>query len=113
MARHIADAESTMVVLNVVPDFCDVDGKVVPFDISQKLDSEKAEYSPDTTARGEKVLHVGSVIRGVIGNAGAGVLSGVSEGSGDVVTVTGSEILFVNGKAVCRHDDEVEMNVET
>jgi hypothetical protein len=113
MARHIADAETTMVVMNVNPDFCDVDGKVVPYDISQTLDSEKAEYSPDSFARGQKVLRVGSVIRGVVGNAGAGVRSGVSEGAGDVVTMTGSEIFFVNGKGVCRHDDEVEMNVQT
>src|SRR5262249_22628478 len=113
MLKHIADAETKFVVVNVNPDFCKVHGKVTPFDIHQKLNSEKAQYAPDFFARGEKVLHVGSVIKGVVGNAGKGVLSGGSQGSCDCVTKEGARNLFVHGKAVCHHGHEVVMNVKT
>jgi hypothetical protein len=113
MLNHIADAESKFVVVNVNPDFCKVDGATVPFDISQKISSEKTEYAPDFFARGEKVLHVDSVVKGVVGNAGEGVLSGVSQGAGDVVMREGAKHLFVHGKAVCHHGHEVEMNVQS
>jgi hypothetical protein len=112
MAKHIADAESAFVVVNVNPDFCRVNGDVVPFDIVQVLSSEKSDYSPDFFARGKKVLNEGSVIRGVEGNAGEGVLSGVSQGDGHVVITEGTDHFFVNGKRVCRHEDQCLMNVK-
>lgn len=113
MLRHMADAEATFVATNVNPDFCDVDGCVVPFEIEQRLTEEKTQYSPTVFARGGKVLPVGAVIRGVVGNAGKGVLSGVSQGDGDIVTTEGSKVLFVHGRAACHHGHEVEMNVKT
>ena len=113
MLKHVADAESQFVVVNVTPDFCKVNGKVTPFDIYQKLDSEKTAYAPDFFSLGTKVLHEGSVIKAVIGNAGKGVLSGVSQGSGDSVIIEGAPHLFVHGKAVSHDGHEVLMNVKT
>jgi hypothetical protein len=111
MAKHIADAEGFRVV-NVNPDYCEVDGEVVPFDIVQVLSEEKAEYAPHFYARGKRVLRMGAIIRGVVGNAGRGVLSGVAEEEGDTVMVDGTENLHVGGKRVCRHGDECLMNVK-
>jgi hypothetical protein len=111
MSKHIADAESKFVVVNVTPDFCRVDGEVCAFDISQELSSERLDYSPNVYARGKRVLIEGSVVRGVNGNAGAGLGSGVSLGSGDVVMSKCTEHFHVNGRRVCRHDDLCLMNV--
>jgi len=108
--KHIADAEPEFVVTNVPPDFCEVDGCVVAFDICQKMSDERADYSPNFFARGQKVLKVGSIIRGTEGNAGKGVLSGVAEKSGDAMMIEGAAHLFVNGKAICRHLDKALMN---
>jgi uncharacterized Zn-binding protein involved in type VI secretion len=113
MLKHIADAESEFVVVNVNPDFCEVDGCVVGFDIHQELTKERADYSPDVFSRGGKVLHVGSIVKGVQGNAGKGIESGVSQGDGDVIVEEGSKLLFVNGKAVAHHGHRVTMNVKT
>lgn len=113
MLRQFADKEALFAVINVTPDFCRVDGSVTAFDIKQVLSNERANYSPNVTSRGSKVLRVGSIIRGVEGNAGEGVGSTVSQGSGDVVTTEGSKILFVNGKAACHHGHQVEMNAKT
>lgn len=111
--KHIADAEAEFVVTNVNPDFCKVDCKVVPYEISQKLSSEKVDYSPDFFAHSAKVLKEGSIIKGVVGNQGEGVLSGVAEGAGDSIMVEGTEHLFVNRKRVCRHGDKALMNVKS
>lgn len=81
MLKHVADAETKFVVVNVNPDFCKVDGKVVAFDISRDVSKEKTSYAQDLFARGEKVLPVGSVVKGVEGNAGEGILgSGCRKG---------------------------------
>ncbi|MEZ4296730.1 MAG: PAAR-like domain-containing protein [Polyangiaceae bacterium] len=112
MPKHIADGEAEFVVVNVTPDFCRVDGEVVPFDISQVLESEKSDYSPDFFARGSRVLKEGSIISGVEGNAGEGVASGVSQGEGHTVMIEGTDHFFVNGRRVCRHEDLCAMNVK-
>jgi hypothetical protein len=113
MLKHIADAESDFVVTNINPDFCRVDGDVVPFDIKQVLSSEKCDYSPNFFARGKKVLKEGSVIKGVQGNAGEGVLSGVSQGKGDTLMIEGTDHFLVNGKRAVRHGHRALMNVKT
>lgn len=110
--KHIVDAEAEFVVTNVNPNFCRVDGKVIPFEISQNLSEEKTEYSPSLLSRGEKVLYVGSVTKGVVGNAGEGVLSGVSQDDGHSIAIEGSERLFVHGKAVCHDGHQALMNVK-
>ncbi|APR78994.1 Rhs-family protein [Minicystis rosea] len=108
--KHIADAESKFVIVNVTPDFCAVGGAVVPFDISQVLPREKAGYAKAVFARGKKVLMIDSVINGVCGNAGSGVRSGVSLGAGDNKIIQGASSVRVEGRRVARHLDEVLMN---
>lgn len=113
MKPHIADAEaSPFVVINIEPDFCCVDGEVVAFEIYQELQSEKAAYAPDVMARKGRVLTKGSVIRGVIGNAGEGVVSGRSRGSGHCVVEEGDEMVRANGEPVARHGHLCAMNVD-
>jgi hypothetical protein len=113
MLKHIADAETEFVVINVNPDFCDVDGEVIPFDIYQVMSSERAEYAPDFFSRGGKVLLEGTIIRGVVGNAGEGVLSGVSQGKGDCIPIEGTDHLLSHGRRVCRHHHRCLMNVDS
>ena len=112
MGKHIADAESKWRVVNINPDMCIVSGQVVPFDIYQELTPEKSNYSPNVRARsGRKVLHVNSINKGVIGNAGSGVSSGVSLGAGNTIITEGSKTVRVNGELCARHLDQCEMNV--
>ncbi len=111
--RHIADAEAGFRVINISPDFCKVGGKVVPFDIFRELPPERSNYARRTNARKEKVLHVASIVKGVIGNAGKGIASGVSQGSGDTVIVDGSKSVRVEGQLVARHRDLCQMNVSS
>ena len=110
---HIADGEVEFKAVNIAPDFCEVDGKVCPFDISRDLSHEKSNYAPNVNARGVRVLPVGSVIEAVVGDAGTGVVSGTSLEGGDVVTIEGAKSVFAHGRAVCRHDDLVLMNAKT
>lgn len=109
--KHIADAEAMFRVCNISPDMCIVNGHVVPFEIYQVLTPEKANYASTVHARGEKVLHIASIVRGVIGNAGSGVSSGVSEGSGHTFILQGSPTVRVEGQLCSRHDDLCDMNV--
>jgi hypothetical protein len=107
---HIADAEAKFMVVNVTPDFCIVGDQVIPFDIVSILPPEKAAYADSVFARGEKVLMIDSIVKGVAGNAGSGVRSGVSLGAGNVQVVSGAQTVFVESRAVARHDDLCEMN---
>ena len=110
---HIADAESAFKCVNITPDFCKVNGVVVPFEIYRELPPERADYAHHVRARGEKVLHVDSVVQGVIGNAGSGVSSGVSEGGGDVGILQGAPNVRVEGRLCARHLDLCDMNVKS
>jgi hypothetical protein len=110
--RHIADAEGGFRAVNVSPDFCIVGGAVVPFDIYRELPPERANYAKHTNARGVKVLPIESIVSGVIGNAGAGVSSGVSQGGGAVWLVEGSKTVRVEGRLCSRHLDLCLMNVK-
>ncbi|AKT41301.1 PAAR-like domain-containing protein [Chondromyces crocatus] len=111
--RHIADAEPAFKVVNISPDFCRVNGAIVPFDIYQILPPERANYAKKVRARKEKVLHVGSIVSGVIGNMGAGVCSGVSQGGGDVAIIEGAAKVRVEGQLAARHLDLCLMNVKS
>jgi hypothetical protein len=111
--RHIADAEAGFKVVNISPDFCKVNGRVVPFDIHRELPPERSNYAKQVRARKEKVLHVASVVSGVVGNAGQGVASGVSQGAGDVIVIQGSSTVNVEGQRVARHRDLCHMNVKS
>jgi hypothetical protein len=112
--KHIADAESKFRVCNINPDFCKVNGKVVPFEITRELTPERAAYASTVKARGGcKVLHIDSINKGVVGNAGQGVSSGVSQGGGDTKIIEGSKSVKVEGKLCARHLDLCDMNVKT
>ncbi len=108
--RHIADAEADFKVVNINPDLCFVNGAVVPFEIYRDLPPEKSDYAHTVHARGCMVLHVDSVIQGVIGDAGAGVISGVSQGAGNNIVRQGAKSVRVEGELVARHLDLVGMN---
>jgi len=108
--KHIADAESTFIIVNVNPDFCRVGKSVIPFDICQVLQPEKTDYASTVFARGEKVIMKDSVVKAVKGNAGKGVRSGVSLDKGDSKILQGSSTVFTEGRATTRHLDEVLMN---
>jgi NADPH-dependent glutamate synthase beta subunit-like oxidoreductase len=108
--KHIADAEHSFVIVNVTPDFCRVGKDIIPFDISQTLQPEKATFARKVFARGERVLTIDSVVKAVNGNAGKGVSSGVSLGTGDSKIVQGSSTVFTEGRPTARHLDEVLMN---
>ena len=107
--KHIADGESTFKAIASGPDACQVGNQVVPFDSMQTLDQQKL-YNPNTKARGEPILTVGSVIEGTQGNAGQGVVSGTSLGSGNVIVTSGSPTVKANGQPVARHLSDVAMN---
>lgn len=111
--RHIADAEPAFRAVNISPDFCIVNGVVVPFDIFRLLPPERTNYARKVNARGVKVLHKNSIVSGVIGNAGSGVASGVSQGGGDVVIIEGSPSVRVEGQLAARHNDLCLMNVKS
>lgn len=111
--KHIADAESTWKVCNINPDMCIVGGQVVPFEIYRELPPEKSNYAHTVHARGCMVLHVDSITQGVIGNAGAGVSSGVSQGGGDTIVLEGAKSVHVEGKLGARHLDLCDMNVKS
>ena len=108
--KHIADAESQFIVVNVNPDFCKVGKKVIPFDISQVLQPEKSSYAKTVFARGKQVLMQNSIIKAVNGNAGEGVSSGVSLALGDTKIIEGASTVHTEGRLTARHLDEVLMN---
>lgn len=109
---HIADAESGFTILNITPDFCIVDGQTVPFDIVRDLSHERMSYAKKVNARGVPVLTIKSVVQGVEGNMGEGIVSGVSQGAGDSVILRGVRNVRAEGNQVCRHLDLVQMNVK-
>jgi hypothetical protein len=110
MEHHIADGEAQFFVYNVTPDFCVVDEVTIPFDISQILPPEKADYAKTVFARSEKVILLDSIVKQVMGNAGGGVNSEVSLGSGHTKVMEGSGTVFIESRRVARDNDMVEMN---
>lgn len=111
--KHIADAEGKFRVVNITPDFCKVGAQVVPFDIYRELPPEKSNYAKTVKARGVKVLPKDSIIQGVIGNAGKGIISGVSQGGGDTYLIEGAQTVRVEGRLCARHLDLCKMNVSS
>ncbi|WP_318358113.1 PAAR-like domain-containing protein [Enterobacter sp.] len=107
--KHIGSRESQYVVVSIAPDVCQVGDAVVPFDSFQDLSHEKS-YISNVRARGNPILTVDSIIAGTQSNAGKGVSSGTSQGSGDCRIVTGVNHIKCKGKSVARHDSLVAMN---
>jgi hypothetical protein len=109
-APHIADAEKDFYIIAVGPDVCRVGKKIVAYEPSQKLHQEKSAYSKTVFARDEKVLMVDSIIKGLIGNAGKGVYSGVAVKKGHSKILPNQRTVWVEDKQVAADGDEVMMN---
>jgi len=107
---HIADKESKIVIVSISPDFCIVGESVVPFDIARSVVNEQKRYATTVRARGERVLLVSSVVDGVEGNAGKGIISGVSLDQGCSKIITGSSTVLAEDAKVARHNDLCVMN---
>jgi hypothetical protein len=107
---HIVDKESDFVVVGINPDFCEVDGKIVPFDICRSAVHEQAGYAKAVRARGAKVVRVKAILDGVEGNAGKGIVSGVSLDDGCCEVIRGCTTVRAEGEPVARHDDLCWMN---
>ena len=113
MTFHVADAHAEWKVVCIGPDFCLVDKKPVAFEIFRDLTHERLNYSKKTRSRGEPILTTASVIAGVVGNMGEGLVSTVSRDAGDTLLLVGSSTVLVEGQSVCRDQDLVAMNVKT
>lgn len=108
--KHVANRESLWVAVNIEPDWCEVDDDVIPFDISQSLDSELTHYAKTVFARREPVVMRDSVLKGTNGNTGDGVNSEVSGDDGHGWVKEGSPTVFAEGRPLSRHLDKVFMN---
>lgn len=108
--KHIVNRENGWVALNISPDFCKVGKKIVPFDIGRTADNELMHYASSVFARGEPVVMLDSVFNGVEGDAGKGLDSKVSLGSGHVWIKEGSSTVFAEGRPITRHLDKCWMN---
>lgn len=108
--KHIANHERIYLAINSSPDVCKIHDDIVAFDIYQTLDNEKMAFSTNVFARKQPILLEGSVVRGVVGNAGEGVKSGVAISNGHIKVLEGCGNVFVQKRRVARHQDPIEMN---
>lgn len=107
--KHIGSQESQYMVISIAPDVCLVGIIPVPFDSFQDLSYQKS-YVTNVRARGKPILTVGCEIAGTQSNAGKGISSGTSLGSGDCTIMTGVPHIKCKGKPVARQDSLVAMN---
>lgn len=108
--KHIANAEARWRAICTTPDLCKVGSAVVPFDSVRDL-SHELKASPNVNARGTSVYTLTGMLQGTDSNAGAGVVSQVSQGAGHVLIVADTTTVRVNGLICARHDSIVHMNV--
>ncbi|MFC0327316.1 hypothetical protein ACFFH6_16570, partial [Halomonas organivorans] len=108
-SQHAANADAQWLAITSAPDFCRVGNSVVGFDSTATLDSP-VRYSPDVIAAGRKLYRVGDLICGVRGDAGSGIVSGTSLGSGHVLITDGQDNVKVNGLPMARHDSACLIN---
>lgn len=99
-ARHAAN-ENDWYAISTAPDYCKVGKHIVGFDTYAVL-SNKTTASPDVKAQigAKPIYRVDDLVKGVQGNAGAGVCSGTSLNLGYLKFVSGQYNLKVNGKSV-------------
>lgn len=107
--REIAHKVETAWAINTKKDFCKVGNTIIPFDIICDL-SKAISYSPNVTANSSNTLTVTHKIQGVVGNAGQGLESGVSQLAGEVILTNGSPTVLINGKSSVRDGDACLMN---
>ncbi|WP_212751647.1 HNH endonuclease [Halomonas sp. ATBC28] len=108
-ARHAGNAEARWRALTSYPDFCQVSDKIVGFDSRATLGSP-VNYSPNVITAGQRTYRVGDLCQGTEGNAGSGVGSGTSQGSGHVLFLTGHDNVKANGQPVVRDGSECMIN---
>ncbi len=109
--KHIAHRSRYFFAVSITPDFCKVGDKVVPFDIAQTLDQEYRSYTQQVFSESIPILLVDSIVRGVQGNAGQGIHSGVSLATGQSRILTGDEGVIIEDKCVAREGNLVDMNM--
>ncbi|UZH09852.1 MULTISPECIES: polymorphic toxin type 50 domain-containing protein [unclassified Halomonas] len=108
-ARHAGNAEARWRALTSHPDFCQVGDKIVGFDSCATL-GNPVNYSPNVITAGQRTYRVGDLCQGTEGNAGSGVGSGTSQGSGHVLFMTGHDNVKANGQPVVRDGSESMIN---
>lgn len=107
--RHIGNRKGQYVVVSIAPDVCKVGDALVPFDSFQDLSHEKS-YITNVRAQGNPILTVDSIIAGTQSNAGKGIISDTSLGSGDCRILTGVDHIKCKGKAISRDGSLVSVN---
>lgn len=108
-SRHVANETNDWKAVCTAPDYCRVGKDVVPFDTYADIGNEVLA-SPDVKAQGTPVYRTGDLHQGVQGDAGSGVVSGTSQGSGHVRFDTGQNNVLVNGRPVIRQDSACTIN---
>ncbi|MDH0893369.1 MULTISPECIES: RHS repeat-associated core domain-containing protein [unclassified Pseudomonas] len=107
--KHVAEETTEWLAVCSYPDSCMVGDKVVPFDSCALLD-QQVLASPDVKARGNCVYRQGDMFKGVLGDAGAHVVSETSLGDGHVLILEGHNKVKVNNIPVACHDGPCMIN---
>jgi hypothetical protein len=107
--REIARKINLAWAINTKKDYCQVGNKKVPFDIVCDL-AKAISHSETVFANDKPVLNVTHRIPGMVGNAGRGLESGVSQLAGEIVLTNGSSTVIINDQASVRHGDDCKMN---
>lgn len=107
--KHIAEETTEWLAVCSYPDYCMVGDKTVPFDSCALLD-QHVLASPDVKARGNCVYRQGDMFKGVLGDAGAHVVSETSLEDGHVLILEGHNKVKVNNIPVACHDGPCMIN---
>ncbi|MCA8031020.1 polymorphic toxin type 15 domain-containing protein [Burkholderia cepacia] len=107
-SQHIAN-ESDWKAFCTQPDFCRVGNQIVGFETFAVINNKQVA-SPNVKAQGKPVYRVGDTHQGVKADAGQGVVSQTSGGSGYVKILSGQSNVKVNGLPVARNGSACLIN---
>ncbi|VWC82352.1 hypothetical protein BLA39750_01296 [Burkholderia lata] len=107
-SQHIAN-ESDWKAFCTQPDFCRVGNQIVGFETFATINNKQVA-SPNVKAQGKPVYRVGDTHQGVQADAGQGVVSQTSGGSGYVKILSGQTNVKVNGVPVARNGSACLIN---
>ncbi|QRR09754.1 hypothetical protein FPJ27_26360 [Burkholderia sp. MS455] len=107
-SQHIAN-ESDWKAFCTQPDFCRVGNQIVGFETFAVINNKQVA-SPNVKAQGKPVYRVGDTHQGVKADAGQGVVSQTSGGSGYVKILSGQSNVKVNGLPVARNGSDCLIN---
>ncbi|MBR8317096.1 PAAR domain-containing protein [Burkholderia dolosa] len=107
-SQHIAN-ESDWKAFCTQPDFCRVGNQIVGFETFAVINN-KQMASPNVKAQGKPVYRVGDTHKGVKADAGQGVVSQTSGGTGYVKILSGQSNVKVNGLPVARNGSACLIN---